>query len=141
MATEVQSAAAVEAIKFAVSTDESTPFLCAWLHGDFEAIRKEWPECPKNVFAGADPSVSVAHDAFTLSFNKGLPPALSGPNVYLLYDGSIAMGELVTEDGKKWLKSFNPAGMTPMDIAANKIIGWASAAPRRGFLDQRVVAK
>jgi hypothetical protein len=75
---------------------------------------------------------TASGETFALAFTPGMPPSLSGPNVYLLNDGSIAMGELTTEDGKQWLKSFNPAGMTPMDISAEKIIGWASAAPRRG---------
>lgn len=74
-------------------------------------------------------------EAFALTFTPGMPPTLSGPNVYLLYNGSIAMGELVIEDGKKWLKSFNPAGMTLMDISTAKIIGWTSAAPRRGVFE------
>jgi len=72
---------------------------------------------------------------FSLTFTHGMPPPLSGPNIYLLHDGSIAIGELAWEDNKQWLKSFNPAGMTPMDIAANKIIGWAPAGPRRGVFD------
>lgn len=70
---------------------------------------------------------------FTLTFALGMPPPAYGPNVYLLYDGSLAMGELVWKDGKQWLRSFNPVGMTPLEIAASKIHGWASAGPRRGL--------
>ena len=72
---------------------------------------------------------------FALTFLPGLPPPLSGPNVYVLYDGSLAMGELVIDDGKHWLRSINPVGMTPLDIAVNKIRGWAPAGPRRGVFD------
>jgi hypothetical protein len=72
---------------------------------------------------------------FALTFSPGLPPPLSGPNVYVLYDGSLAMGDLVAEEGKQWLRSVNSVGMTPLDIAANKIRGWAPAGPRRGLFD------
>ena len=49
--------AAVEAMKFALapSTDEGMEFLRCWMHGEFEEIRKEWPEAPEAVFIGADP--------------------------------------------------------------------------------------
>lgn len=47
--------AAVEAIKFALVTDEGLAFLKLWLHGEFDAIRREWPECPSTVFVRADP--------------------------------------------------------------------------------------
>ena len=70
---------------------------------------------------------------FNLTITLGMPPPAYGPNVYLLYDGSLAMGELVWKDGKQWLRSFNPVGMTPLEIAASKIHGWASAGPRRGL--------
>lgn len=42
---------AVSAIEFALNrdTDEGLAFLDAWMHGDFDAIRKEWPECPASV--------------------------------------------------------------------------------------------
>jgi hypothetical protein len=46
--------AAVEAINFALTGDEGMEFLRCWQHGDFDAIRKEWPECPNSVFIGAD---------------------------------------------------------------------------------------
>lgn len=45
---------AVEAIKFALETDEGLPFLRCWLYGEFDAIRREWPEAPAGVFFGAD---------------------------------------------------------------------------------------
>lgn len=52
--------AATEAIKFALSTDEGMAFLKAWAHGEFEAIRREWPECPAAVFVGAEPEATFA---------------------------------------------------------------------------------
>lgn len=47
--------AAMAAIKFSLSADEGSEFLRCWLHGDFAAIRKEWPDAPEAVFVGADP--------------------------------------------------------------------------------------
>ncbi|KND62294.1 hypothetical protein BVER_01753 [Candidatus Burkholderia verschuerenii] len=50
--------AAIGAIKFALETEEGLEFLRAWLHGDFSAIRRDWPDAPENVFVGADPTHS-----------------------------------------------------------------------------------
>ena len=47
--------AAVAAIQFALETDEGLAFLRCWNEGNFEAIRREWPEAPEAVFIGADP--------------------------------------------------------------------------------------
>jgi antitoxin component of MazEF toxin-antitoxin module len=50
-----QGDAVLAAMKFAIRADEGMAFLQCWLHGDFDAIRKEWPEAPEAVFIGADP--------------------------------------------------------------------------------------
>lgn len=59
MSDQVEQAgqsAAVAAIEFALQPDsDGLEFLRAWFHGDFDAIRKEWPEAPEAVFVGADP--------------------------------------------------------------------------------------
>lgn len=47
--------AAVAAIAFAIEDDDGKAFLRCWNEGDFEAIRREWPEAPEEVFIGADP--------------------------------------------------------------------------------------
>lgn len=47
--------AAVAAIQFALETDEGLEFLRCWNHGDFDVIRREWPDAPESVFIGADP--------------------------------------------------------------------------------------
>lgn len=78
---------------------------------------------------------TASGEVFSFTFTKGLPTTLAGPNLYLLFDGSTSMGELEWIDGKQWLKTFNPAGMTPMEIAANKIIGWTSAGATRIAFD------
>lgn len=47
--------AAVSAIQFALNDDDGMQFLRLWNEGDFDVIRREWPEAPEDVFIGADP--------------------------------------------------------------------------------------
>lgn len=49
--------AAVAAIKFALERKFECPIelLQCWLHGDFDSIRREWPDAPEDIFIGADP--------------------------------------------------------------------------------------
>lgn len=55
-ASQPNQTAAVAAIEFALQPDsDGLEFLRVWFHGDFDAIRKEWPEAPEAVFIGADP--------------------------------------------------------------------------------------
>lgn len=54
--------AAIEAMKFALTADEGMAFLNCWLHGDFDAIRKEWPEAPEAVFKGAEVAKAGWHE-------------------------------------------------------------------------------
>lgn len=55
-ANQPNQSAAVAAIEFALLPDsDGLEFLRVWFHGDFDAIRKEWPEAPEAVFIGADP--------------------------------------------------------------------------------------
>ncbi len=49
--------ATIEAMKYALKADEGMEFLRCWMHGDFDAIRKEWPDAPESVFVGADPTL------------------------------------------------------------------------------------
>lgn len=53
--TEVNADAAVAAIQFTLNDDDGMQFLRLWNEGDFDAIRREWPDAPKDVFIGADP--------------------------------------------------------------------------------------
>ena len=47
---------AVAAIQFALAQGvECYDFLRLWNEGEFEVIRKEWPDVPAEVFVGADP--------------------------------------------------------------------------------------
>jgi hypothetical protein len=46
--------AAVAAIEFALKDDDCEAFLRCWNEGNFDAIRREWPEAPEEVFIGAD---------------------------------------------------------------------------------------
>lgn len=43
------------AIQFALETDDGLSFLRCWNEGDFESVRRDWPEAPEAVFIGADP--------------------------------------------------------------------------------------
>ena len=47
--------AAVAAIQFALETDDGLAFLRCWNEGNFDTIRREWPEAPEAVFVVADP--------------------------------------------------------------------------------------
>lgn len=49
--------AAIEAMKYALNAEEGMEFLRCWMHGDFGAIRKEWPDAPESVFVGAGPAL------------------------------------------------------------------------------------
>lgn len=46
---------AVAAIQFALEADDGIAFLRCWNQGDFDVIRRGWPEAPEEVFIGADP--------------------------------------------------------------------------------------
>lgn len=49
--------AAVAALAYAldINTEEPMEFLACWYEGDFDAIRREWPDAPAAIFIGADP--------------------------------------------------------------------------------------
>lgn len=47
--------AAVAAIQFALADDDGMTFLRLWNEGEFDVIRREWPDAPGEVFIGADP--------------------------------------------------------------------------------------
>jgi len=48
--------AAVAAIEYALTQGlEGLTFLRLWHQGDFDVIRREWPDAPEQVFIGADP--------------------------------------------------------------------------------------
>lgn len=41
-------------IQYALKDEDGLLFLRYWNEGDFQAIRKEWPDAPEEVFIGAD---------------------------------------------------------------------------------------
>lgn len=47
--------AAVAAIQFALETEDGLQFLRLWNEGEFDSIRREWPEAPEEIYIGADP--------------------------------------------------------------------------------------
>lgn len=54
-ADESSPDAAVAAIQFTLNDEDGLQFLRLWNEGDFDAIRREWPDAPEDVFIGADP--------------------------------------------------------------------------------------
>ena len=50
-----QGSAAVAAVAFALQTDQGMDFLRLWNEGEFDALRREWPEAPESIYIGADP--------------------------------------------------------------------------------------
>lgn len=50
-----KQAAAVAAIQFALNDPEGRAFLRLWNEGDFDTLRREWPDAPSTVYVGADP--------------------------------------------------------------------------------------
>lgn len=59
------NASAISAVQFALELghgDCGLEFLRAWNEGDFNSIRKEWPEAPENVFIGVDPLYKVENN-------------------------------------------------------------------------------
>lgn len=47
--------AAVAAVQFALEADDGMTWLRLWNEGEFDTLRKEWPETPEACFIGADP--------------------------------------------------------------------------------------
>lgn len=47
--------AGLAAIQFALSTEDGLAFLRLWNEGEFDLIRRDWPDAPEAVFVGADP--------------------------------------------------------------------------------------
>ena len=37
-------------LDFAIETDEPATFLRTWREGDWETLRNEWPEAPKEIY-------------------------------------------------------------------------------------------
>lgn len=56
----IMADAAVAAIQFALDTDDGLNFLRLWNEGEFDVLRKEWPDAPEAIYVGADP-LYIAH--------------------------------------------------------------------------------
>lgn len=52
---------AVAAIQYVLEhpTEDPVEFLRNWYYGEFDVLRREWPDVPEAVFAGADPRVAA----------------------------------------------------------------------------------
>lgn len=73
--------AAVAAIQYALDHQDECPmeFLRSWFHGDFDVIRKEWPDVPDAVFKGADPlnDILMKHGASNVHVESNVPDSRS----------------------------------------------------------------
>lgn len=60
---------AVAAIQFALEThSDGLHFLRLWNEGEFDLLRREWPEAPEDIYIGADPLLEA----------PAQPPAVAG---------------------------------------------------------------
>lgn len=65
---------AVAAIQFALETDsDGLHFLSLWNEGEFDLLRREWPEAPEAIYIGADPLLEV----------PAQPPAVAVPSAVI----------------------------------------------------------
>ena len=51
----VDGACAAAAVRFALTDPEGMTFLRLWNEGEFDTIRREWPDAPSEIYVGADP--------------------------------------------------------------------------------------
>lgn len=64
-AVESGAAPSLAAIQYAITLNsEAANFLQLWSEGDWDGIRKEWPECPESVFDAATIETQPADDNF-----------------------------------------------------------------------------
>jgi len=53
----------VAAIQFALNNPEGMEFLRLWNEGEFDTLRREWPDAPSEVYVGADPLATAQRPA------------------------------------------------------------------------------
>lgn len=82
---------------------------------------------------------------FTLSFTAGLPLSGTGPNIFIMKDGTIHSGDLVWIDNahsttgrSRVLRTTNPAGglHEVFDVPESHILGFAFAGAKYPFADE-----
>lgn len=64
---------AVDLIKFIVESrvDEVEALLACWCEGNFDAIRREWPECPDSIFEGLEsPEMRARSEAQAKAYHE-----------------------------------------------------------------------
>lgn len=102
--------AAVAAITFSLQTTEGLEFLRAWQHGDWDVIRREWPEAPATVFVAqsSGPVLKPAQDlARERLFEKRVPEAAARQCATVL--AWLTECNLATLEDLKGLKSTSAA--------------------------------
>lgn len=101
---------AVAAINFSLRTTEGLEFLRAWRQGDWDVIRREWPEAPESVFvtALASPLVRPAKaGARERLFENRVPEAAARQCATVL--AWLTECNLATLEGLRALKSTSAA--------------------------------
>src|SRR5690606_19340063 len=61
----VDGACAAAAIQFALTDPEGMTFLRLWNEGEFDTLRREWPDAPSEVYVGADPLAAQRQEPTT----------------------------------------------------------------------------
>ncbi len=101
--------AASEAIAFALEDDDGNTFLRYWNEGEFDKLRRNWPDAPYAVYVGADPMLRtpvkdgeswamIAHSAMT--GGAGGIMAATSDICKLIESGGIADVFIFPDDGK-----------------------------------------
>lgn len=131
--------AAVAAIKFALERKFECPieFLQCWFHGDFDSIRREWPDAPEDIFIGADPL--AAGSFFKESGDPATEIELLKNKVLELENFQQAVNEL-----KQYFTSNNGVPVKKTTIKAKdfwRIIGQSDTAahPRKFEIEKELL--
>lgn len=120
--------AAVAAIEYSLRTDEGMEFLRCWMHGDFDAIRKEWPDAPEAVFIGADPLLQPVQHTSVLGLVAAERKRQDDKWGGAAHDDQHSTASFVQliEDYAGWARTM--AGMNSPAKARNRLIQVAALA-------------
>lgn len=114
--------AAVAAIQFALSNPEGMTFLRMWNEGEFDILRREWPEAPSEVYVGADPLAAAQKQG---QLNVGAPRtpeqiAATVAWVQSLADSGTASQPAQQDSGEAWNRERIEAVASRVERAGDK---------------------
>lgn len=132
--------AAVAAIEFALQDEDGETFLRYWNHGEFDKLRRNWPDAPAEVYIGADPMLRtpvkdgeswalIAHSA--MSGGAGGILAASSDISALIEGGGIGDVFVFPDDGSQagiylWHGAFDPKD-SDFNGPPAELIDWSEA--------------